>query len=84
MSDTFTRVKIIQDKLDTKKKEVDRLERLLEQTKNDKTIDLDKLLGDEAYRIKIALFMSDSKIKAAQILGMNERTFYRRLKQHKL
>lgn len=84
MSDTFTRVKIIQDKLDTKKKEVDRLERLLEQTKNDKTFDLDKLLGDEAYRIKIALFMSDSKIKAAQILGMNERTFYRRLKQHKL
>ena len=46
--------------------------------------DILKLLSSERYRIKTALNMTKNKKKAYAMLNMNERTFYRKLKEYNL
>lgn len=53
--------------------------------KNIGDFDIKKLIGDEKYRIQSALYLNGgSRKNAATFLGMNERTFYRRMKEYAL
>ncbi len=53
--------------------------------KNSGDFDIKKLIGDEKYRIQSALYLNGgSRKNAATFLGMNERTFYRRMKEYAL
>jgi DNA-binding transcriptional ArsR family regulator len=46
--------------------------------------DILRLLSDELYRVEIAVEMSSSNEEASIMLGMSDRTFYRKLQQVKL
>ena len=48
------------------------------------SLDVLKLLGSERLRIVTALYMTRNKKEAYKLLKMNERTFYRKLKEHGL
>jgi len=46
--------------------------------------DIKRLLGSEKYRIITALCLTDNRKAAYKLLNMNERTFYRKLKNYKI
>ena len=43
-----------------------------------------KLLSDERYRMVIALGFTNNRRETRKLLGMTERTFYRKLKKYEL
>ena len=58
--------------------------KLKDNIKNNVDVDVDKILNDESYRMEIALSKTTSHTKACHLLGMNKRTFYRKLKDYKI
>lgn len=42
------------------------------------------LLTSEKYRIQVAIEITKNNLEAKELLNMNERTFYRRVKKYKL
>jgi len=74
-------------KLEQKKRKLinklNKLDKKLDKIKKSNDFDPSKLLLDEKYRVQIALYLNDGHRKnAANSLGMNERTFYRRLQKY--
>lgn len=51
----------------------------LEPLQTEGTVDIKRLLGDETYRINLAIKTTKTLKSAADALGMSERTLYRKL-----
>lgn len=78
------RLSSIETQMRKKLDEIDELKRKADLIRKSPPYDFNRLLKDEAYRIKLALLMADNRRDAAEKLGCSERTLYRKVKEYSL